>query len=306
VYGEGLEGGVTQQVRRLAGKSAIVAGSSRGIGFAVARAMARQGAAVIVNGRDPMAAKDAANRLADEGAQVVAVPGDMSIEGVAESLVATCKAEFGGVDIAVNCAGLSVHSDKPILTASLTDFRDKLDAHLVTAFQLARAVAPTMAAQRSGSIVLSSSLGFRGTYAGTGDPAANGGVVSLSFALAQELVEHGVRVNTVLPTAQTDGSAGQEYRAWIDGLYQRGIVDDVTREGALNPAPPEYAAQVYAFLASDLAKDITKGLFVASGNFVGRYPLSAPMLVAYRDFEQTEPYTLEELATMVRPDWDVP
>jgi len=297
---------VTQQVRRLAGKAAIVAGSSRGIGLAVARALAQQGAAVVVNGRDPMMAKDAANRLADEGARVVAVPGDVSVDGVAESLVATCKAEFGGVDIAVNCAGISMHTDDSILTASLGDFREKLDAHLVTTFQLVRAVAPTMVEQRSGSIVLSSSLGFRGTYAGTGDPAANGGVVSLAFALAQELVEHGVRVNTVLPGAQTEGASGAEYRAWIDGLYRRGIVDDVTRDGALDSAPPEYAAQLYAFLASDLAKDITKGLFVASGNFIGRYPLSAPMLVAYRDFEQTEPYTLDELATMVRPDWDAP
>lgn len=297
---------MTQQVRRLAGKAAIVAGSSRGIGLAVARALAQQGAAVVVNGRDPMMAKDAANRLADEGARVVAVPGDVSVDGVAESLVATCKAEFGGVDIAVNCAGISMHTDDSILTASLGDFREKLDAHLVTTFQLVRAVAPTMVEQRSGSIVLSSSLGFRGTYAGTGDPAANGGVVSLAFALAQELVEHGVRVNTVLPGAQTEGASGAEYRAWIDGLYRRGIVDDVTRDGALDSAPPEYAAQLYAFLASDLAKDITKGLFVASGNFIGRYPLSAPMLVAYRDFEQTEPYTLDELATMVRPDWDAP
>lgn len=297
---------MTSQVRQLAGKSAIVVGASRGLGAAVARAMSQQGASLVVNGRDPMAVKGVAEELSDAGARVVAVPGDAGDDGVTSDLVATCTAEFGGIDIAVNCAGIGVHTDDSILSASIGDFRRKLDAHLVTSFQLARAVAPAMAAQKSGSIVLSSSLGFRGTYAGTGDPAANGGVVSMAFALAHELAEHGVRVNTVLPGACTDGASGSEFRAWIDRLYERGIVDEVTRDGAVNAAPPEYAAQLYAFLASDLARDITKGLFVAAGNFIGRYPLSGPMLVAYRDFEHTAPYTLEELATMVRPDWDAP
>ena len=78
-----------------------------------------------------------------------------------------------------------------------------------------------------------------------------------------------MRANVVCPGAKTRLSTGPDYEAHIAELNRRGLLDDVSMQGALDAAPPEYVAPTYAYLASDLAKDVTGQIFIAAGGFVG-------------------------------------
>ncbi len=275
----------------LAGRGAVVVGGSRGVGLAVAELLAEQGAGVVVNGRDAQAATDAAGRIAG----AVAHPGSPADPAVADALIERCISEFGSIDILVNCAGTSGLASESILRVTSAQFHDLLDAHLGTTFETCRAAAPQMVAQGGGSIINTSSFAFLGDYGGTGYPAGKGGVNGLTLAIAAELSEHGVRANVVCPGAKTRLSAGPEYEAYIVELKGRGLLDEVSTQAALDAPPPEYVAPTYAYLASDLAKDVTGQIFIAAGGFVGRFDRQTPAIIAYRDHHCSPPWSVAEL-----------
>ncbi|MGV0790261.1 SDR family NAD(P)-dependent oxidoreductase [Mycolicibacterium sp. XJ1819] len=275
----------------LTGKAAVVVGGSRGIGLAVAELLAAQGAAVVINGRDAEAATQAAERI--DGA--VAHPGSPSNPGVADALIDRCTSEFGRIDILINCAGKPGLASESILEVTSELFHDLLDSHLLTTFETCRAAAPKMVAQGGGAIVNTSSFAFLGDYGGTGYPAGKGGVNGLTLAIAAELREHGVRANVVCPGAKTRLSSGAEYEAHIMQLHRRGLLDDVSTQAALDAPPPEYAASTYAYLAGDLARDVTGQILIAAGGFVGRFDRPAPSVIAYRDHQNSPPWSITEL-----------
>ena len=171
----------------------------------------------------------------------------------------------------INCAGTPGLASESILTVTSAQFRDLVDAHLGTTFETCRAAAPKMVAQGGGSIINTSSFAYLGDYGGTGYPAGKGGVNGLTLAIAAELKEHGVRANVVCPGAKTRLSTGSEYEAHIVELNRRGLLDEVSTQAALDAPPPEYVAPTYAYLAGDLAKDVTGQIFIAAGGFVGRF-----------------------------------
>ncbi|MFP3670872.1 hypothetical protein SB717_37955, partial [Priestia sp. SIMBA_032] len=78
-----------------------------------------------------------------------------------------------------------------------------------------------------------------------------------------------------------------------------GLLDEFTRDAALDPAPPEYVAPLYAYLASDLADGITGQVYSAAGGFIGKYPAFDPAFVAYRGHDAEPPYTLSELQVIL-------
>jgi len=275
----------------------VVVGGSRGIGLAVAELLAAQGFGVVVNGRDASAVEHAVDGI---GGRAVGHPGSPADPAVADALVDRCVDEFGSVDALVNCAGTPEPRGSSILNVTSGQFRELLDAHLLTAFETCRAAAPTMVAQGGGAIVNTSSFAFLGDYGGTGYPAGKGGVNGLTLAIAAELKATGVRANVVCPGAKTRLSTGPDYEAQIAELHRRGLLDEVSMQGALDAAPPEYAASVYAYLASDLAKDITGQILVAAGGFVGRFDRQTPSLLAYRDHHGSPPWSVAELDGLVR------
>lgn len=250
----------------------------------------------MVNGRDPDAAHEAAQRI--PGA--LAHPGSPADPAVADALIDTCVREFGRIDILINCAGTAEPQGSSILNVTSAQFRELLDAHLGTTFETCRAAAPVMVAQGGGAIVNTGSFAFLGDYGGTGYPAGKGAVNSLTLAIAAELAEHGVRANVVCPGAKTRLSTGPEYESHITELNRRGLLDDVSFQGALDAAPPEYVAPTYAYLASDLATQVTGQIFIAAGGFVGRFERQTPSLVAYRGHDDEPPWTVEEIAAQVR------
>jgi NAD(P)-dependent dehydrogenase (short-subunit alcohol dehydrogenase family) len=283
----------------LADRGAVVVGGSRGVGAAVAALLAQHGAGVVVNGRDADAAQATAEGITAAGGRAVAHPGSPSEQRAAESLVDRCIDEFGGVDILINCAGIAEPPGSSILDISPAQFTELLDAHLGTVFATCRAAAPKMVAQGGGSIVNSSSFAFLGDYGGTGYPAGKGAVNSLTMAIAAELKEHRVRANVVCPGAKTRLSTGPDYEAQITDLHRRGLLDDVSMQGALDVATPDYAAPTYVYLASDLAQQLTGEIFVAAGGFVGRFPRPTPTLIGYRDHHVSPPWSVAELSALI-------
>jgi NAD(P)-dependent dehydrogenase (short-subunit alcohol dehydrogenase family) len=283
----------------LRGFGAVVVGGSRGIGAAVATLLAELGAGVVVNGRDGDAVRAAVGSITAAGGRAVGYPGSASDDAVADDLIALCENEFGQIKALVNCAGTAEPNGSSILNVSPSEFRDLIDVHLGTVVATCRAAAPRMVAQGGGSIINTSSFAFLGSYGGTGYPAGKGAVNGLTMAIAAELAEHGIRANVVCPGAKTRLSTGAEYTQQIESLRRRGMLDDLSAQGALDAAPPEYAASLYAYLVSDLSQRVTGQILIAAGSFVGRFDRPSPALLGYRDHHDSAPWSIAEIDRML-------
>jgi 3-oxoacyl-[acyl-carrier protein] reductase len=282
-----------------AGRGAVITGGSRGIGRAVAELLCDLGASVVINGRDPVAVEEAVAAINGSGGHAVGVAGAADDERVAAALVDECTSAFGRLDILINCAGIAEPRASSILEISPAEFDRLIGAHLGTAFHTCRVAAPVMAAQGFGAIINTSSVAFLGDYAGTGYPAGKGAVNALTMAIAAELKPRGVRANVVCPGAKTRLSTGVDYEEQIEGLYRRGILDEMTMRVSLDPPPVAFAAPIYAYLASDLSRDVTGQIFVAAGGFVGRFDRPTPSVLGYRDHRESGPWSVEDLHAMI-------
>jgi len=287
----------------LAGRGAVVVGGSRGVGRAVAILLAELGAGVVVNGRAEDAVEDTVAAITAAGGAATGVCGSPSTEQTAAKVVDTCVEAYDGIDILINCAGTAEPAGSSILTITTAQFDALLDSHLGTVFHSCRAAAPRMAAQGSGAIVNTSSFAFLGDYGGTGYPAGKGAVNGLTMAIAAVLADSGVRANVVCPGAKTRLSTGADYEEQIHTLNRRGMLDDASAHGALDAAPPEFVAPLYAYLASDLSADVTGEILIGAGGFVGRFDRPSPALLGYRDHHTSAPWSLPELHAMIsRPE----
>ena len=282
----------------LRGFGAVVVGGSRGIGAAVAALLAELGAGVVVNGRDPEPVEATVSSIVANGGQAVGLPGSASDDTVAEGLISLCENEFGRINALINCAGTAEPTGSSILDVSPQEFQDLIDVHLGTVFATCRAAAPRMVAHGGGSIVNTSSFAFLGDYGGTGYPAGKGAVNGLTMAIAAELAEHGVRANVVCPGAKTRLSTGADFEQQIESLRRRGMLDEVSAQSALDAAPPEYAASLYAYLVSDLSSRVTGQILIAAGGFVGRFDRPAPALLGYRNHDASPPWSISEIDRM--------
>lgn len=282
----------------LHGEVAVVTGSSRGIGRAVARALSEQGASVVVNGRDPDTVAGAVAELESTG-PVRGVVGSAAELEVVAALVEAAR-ELGTPSVLVNCAGTAEPIGSSILDIDDAEWTDLVDAHLHATFRTCRAFVPLFVAAGRGVIVNTSSHAFTGIFGGTGYPAGKGGVTSLTHALAAELREHRIRVNAVCPGARTRLSEGEEYEAHVRSLHERGILDDLMFSGALTPPPPEHVAALYAYLASSLADGITGRILVGAGGYVGEFPAPVEEMLTWRDPADNPPWTLTELDRILR------
>jgi NAD(P)-dependent dehydrogenase (short-subunit alcohol dehydrogenase family) len=283
----------------LAGRGVVVSGGTRGIGRAVTELLCEQGAGVVVNGRDADAVAETVAAVTAAGGRVTPVTGAADEEGIASALVDECLRAFGRLDSLINCAGIAEPPASSILNVSPQEFDQLMRAHLGTAFHTCRVAARVMTSQGHGSIVNTSSVAFLGDYGGTGYPAGKGAVNGLTMAIAAELKPYGVRANVVCPGARTRLSTGAEYEEHIADLHRRGLLDEVTMRASLDSAPAAYVAPLYAYLASDLARDVTGQIFVAAGGFVGRFDRPTPRVLGYRDHHGAGPWSVDDLHAMI-------
>jgi 3-oxoacyl-[acyl-carrier protein] reductase len=232
----------------LEGKTALVTGGSRGIGAAVARELARAGAAVVVGYRS--GAEEAAAIASELGGR--AVQADVSNADDAKRLVE----EAGELDVLVNNAGIT--RDGVLARMTDDDWRSVLETNLSSVFYTCRAVSRGMMKRRGGSIVnLSSIVGLHGNWGQSNYAASKGGIVAFTKSLAQELGSRGVRANVVAPgyiNTQLTDVIPEEAQQKMLGLTPLGRFGE-----------PEDVARAVRFLSSDDASFITGEVVVVGG-----------------------------------------
>jgi 3-oxoacyl-[acyl-carrier protein] reductase len=194
--------------KALAGRVAIVTGGSRGIGLAIARSLAEDGASVVVSGRDSGRLDNAAKELEScGGGGVLAIAADAAKRADVDRLVEAARERFGRLDVVVNNAGIT--RDQLLVRMKDEDWDQVLDTNLRGVFLMTRAAAKAMMRQRSGRIInVSSTAGAMGNPGQINYSAAKAGVVGLTKAAARELAHWNVLVNAVAPgLIETDMTA---------------------------------------------------------------------------------------------------
>jgi 3-oxoacyl-[acyl-carrier protein] reductase len=195
------------EAKPLAGKVVLVTGGTRGIGLAVARSLADDGASVVVSGRDPARLESAAKDLEALGASALAVVADAAKREDADRLVEAAKERFGRIDVLVNNAGIT--RDQLLVRMKDDDWDQVLDTNLRGVFLMTRAAGKVMMRQKSGRIVnISSAAGAMGNAGQVNYSAAKAGVIGLTKASARELAHWNILVNAVAPgLIETDMAA---------------------------------------------------------------------------------------------------
>lgn len=223
----------------LDGKVALVTGSSRGIGAAIARLFAREGAAVVVHGRDLVALKRVRMEIEDAGGRAIHVAGDVTRLSDIEALRRDMEAQLGPADILVANAGSNALP--PHLAAediSEEGWRTSIDANLTATFLTIKCFLPGMKSRRRGNVVTMSSAAARRPTAQSplAYAAAKAGIQLLTQHVAQQAGPFGVRVNCIAPeTILTEHNAEQmpadvqERVAEAHPLRRLGTPDDVAR-----------------------------------------------------------------------------
>ena len=228
----------------LAGKTAVITGSSAGIGRVIAEDLSDHGARVVTNSRSAERAEEAAAGIRDDGGAAVGVAADVTDRESVGDLIDAAVDEFGSVDVMVNNAGINIRG--PAEEMSTEDWQQVLDVDLTGTFYGAQAAGPRMIEQGDGGQIINMAsmmgemgLGERAPYC-----AAKGGVVNLTRTLAVEWAEHDIYVNALSPGyIETEMVAEAQDQA------------DFSEEDIRNRTPldrfgtPEEMAKVVRFLA---------------------------------------------------------
>jgi len=242
----------------LTGRRALVTGSSRGIGAAIACRLAAEGAAVAVNyAGSENAARSVVESIRATGGTAVAFKADISDAAAASELVERAHAELGGLDVLVNNAGIT--RDGLLVRMSDDDWRSVIDTNLTGAFNTTRPAAKLMMKARAGSIVtIASVVGITGNAGQANYSAGKAAVIGLTKAMAKEWGRYKINVNCVafglIKTRLTEATAGSDESIDIEGRKIKvGVNPDLLRNmEAMVPlgrsgTPAEAAGAVYLF-----------------------------------------------------------
>lgn len=244
----------------LQNKVALVTGASRGLGWAMAQALARRGAHVVLNARDPAALEARVATLRGEGCSGEAAAFDVNDAEAVERCVAGVNVQHGQLDILVANAGINHRA--PIGDFALADFQRVMNTNLTSVWVLCRAAAGVMVPRRQGRIILTGSISAINARASiSAYVASKGAVHALTKQLAVELAPSGITVNCIAPgffatEMNTPLLENQEFNDWVCQRTPAG------RWGRLQEIGP-----AAVFLASDEASYVSGLIMTVDGGF---------------------------------------
>lgn len=242
-------------------KAALVTGSSRGVGKAVALGFAKEGANVVVNyTSNEGAANDVVATIQSMGQKAIAVKADVARKTDAEKLVNASVETFGRLDILVNNAGFTRPS--MMLKMAEDQWDQVVDIHLKGAFLCAQAAGNVMKGQKSGKIInVTSVAGLVGTVGQINYSAAKGGILSMTKSIARELARYNICANVIsLGIVATDMTEKIRTDEKLKEIYMNRIL-------LKRFAEPDDIAPAFAFLASDESNYITGQLLCVDGGY---------------------------------------
>jgi NAD(P)-dependent dehydrogenase (short-subunit alcohol dehydrogenase family) len=237
---------------RLTNKRAIVTGAGRGIGRAIALAMAREGAEILLLGRTEAPLQETGSLIEAADGRAWSLACDVRDDDQVDACVQTAVARWGGIDILANNAGID--DDTPFLEVDCGRWRDIIATNLTAPFVTSQAVARVMRQTGGGAIVHNASIdasGGDGPFAAYN--ASKAGLLGLNRTMALELAPYGIRSNCVSPgfthTEMTESAVGPALMEYLQGSFARVPMRRLVR--------PEEVAAAFVFLASDEASAIT-------------------------------------------------
>jgi 3-oxoacyl-[acyl-carrier protein] reductase len=254
-------------------RACIVTGASRGIGRATALALAGEGAAVLLVGRDQAALDPAAEACRAAGGRAETLSLDVAVPDAGERLREACLSRFGHLDALVNNAGTSAVRSVDELTEE--EWQAQWDLHVMAPMRAIRAVAPVMAERGWGRVVnVSSSSGKRPSGTNMAYSVTKAAVLSLSRAFADLYAARGVLINAVAPGPVADdlwlapgGLADQAARA--RGVAREQVLEQLSQRTPVGRmAREEEIASVVAFLCSEQASNVAGAAWSADGGTV--------------------------------------
>jgi NAD(P)-dependent dehydrogenase (short-subunit alcohol dehydrogenase family) len=253
----------------LEGKVAVVTGGGNGIGREVSKLMAAEGAKVVVNdlgtavdgsGQSQSAADQTVAMIKEAGGEATPNYDTVATPEGGQNIIQTAIDTYGKLDILVHVAGIL--RDRMVFNMTIEEWDAVINVHLRGAFCVNKPACVLMRAQKSGCIINFSSISAAGNSGQANYAAAKAGILGLTRVVARDMAKYGVRANAIWPAADTRMTAtipeaARQIRA------ERGIADDTPRPAERKP---ENVAAVVAFLASDMAKDITGWTVGISGD----------------------------------------
>lgn len=260
---------------QLRGRRALVTGSSSGIGRAIALGLAREGAAVVVHGRDAGRAQATVDAIVATGGKAEAALGDLTDDAAALRVADSATAAFGGIDILVNNAA-SAGGDDGWMAGGPGDWIELYDANVASAVRLIGALAPSMREARWGRIIQISSaahpfpLPMKAAYS-----AAKAALANLTVSLSKDLAATGVTANTISPgPTLTDGfrefalAFGRHHGMGDDtGTATRALIDGPLANPSGRLTEPDEIAALVALVASPLGASINGANLRIDGGF---------------------------------------
>jgi 3-oxoacyl-[acyl-carrier protein] reductase len=242
--------------RLLEDRAAVVTGAGQGLGLAIAREFAAEGARVVLADIDAASAAAGAQQIRQDGGTAVHAAADVRDEDSVAALVAGCLDAFGSIDVVVNNAG--VLSPSSIRNMQTEDWDRVVDVHLKGTWLMMRAAAQPMRDQGSGAFVnISSIVAKTGGVGQAHYAAAKAGIVGLTKSAAKEWARHGIRVNAVQP-----GLFGTPTSLTMSDAAWQARVDDTPMGRA---GEPRELATTIVFLASPMSSFVTGAVLEVTG-----------------------------------------